>query len=206
MNNFKPGYIIKLSNEEHPEITGVVVNCNKDNVICFNTDNNQKPVFYQVNLQDPASKLELNNKTINNPEYNSLKQALLKYYNNNKHNETDIKILESLMSFSFPNGIPVLKDMPLHQHIEENNTDVDENNPKSKYSLGTQIKVKCIPRSSVSFLNDQVLDIYDHFPGGLRVVKRGATSDTNKLYNLFYRADSSLAGIKEVIILQKRIL
>ena len=158
MNNFKPGYIIKLSNEEHPEITGVVVNGNKDNVICFNTDKNQKPVFYQVNLQDPASKLELNNKTINN------------------------QILESLMSFSFPNGIPVLKDMPLHQHIEENNTDVDENNPKSKYSLGTQIKVKCIPRSSVSFLNDQVLDIYDHFPGGLRVVKRGATSDTNKLY------------------------
>jgi hypothetical protein len=201
MNSFKPGYIIKVSDNNFPETTGVIIDSKPDNLICFNTDIDKRPVFYQVNLQNSQFQLD-NNKTINHEDYNELKHSLLQYFNIHKDNQDEIKILDNIMSFAFPNGIPTLKNRSTH--IEEHQ---NEDTNSEFLALGTQVKVKCNPKSSNSFLDNQVLDIYDVFPKGIRVIRRGATSDTNKFYTLFYKQppyDNSLAGIKEMEILTSK--
>ena len=199
MNSFKPGYIIKISDTQLPETSGVIIDTKPDNLICFNTDIDKNPVFYQVDRQNSNCSLD-NNKTINHDEFSNLKQALLQYFHIHRGNPNEIQMLGTVMSFAFPNGIPELPNKSTHI---ESSTSGDSSN--KFLDIGTKLKVKCHPKSSISFLDNQVLDIFDVFPKGIRVLRRGATSNTNKLYTLFYKQplhDNSLAGIQELEILQ----
>ncbi len=196
MNSFKPGYIIKISDTNLPETSGVIIDTKPDNLICFNTDIDKNPVFYQVDRSTSNCHLD-NNKTINHDEYSNIKQALLQYFHIHRGNPNEIKMLGTVMSFAFPNGIPELPNKSTH--IETSSSDSHQ-----FLDVGTKLKVKCHPKSSISFLDNQVLDIFDVFPKGVRVLRRGATSNTNKLYTLFYKQpphDNSLAGIQELEVL-----
>ena len=198
--SLKAGYIIKVSDTNHPETTGVIIESKPDNLICFNTDMDKRPMFYKVNLQNSNFNLD-NNKTINHSDYSDLKKALLQYFHIHKNNQDEIKMLNNVISFAFPNGVPKIEDKSTH--IDEYQLESDD---KHFLELGTQIRIKCHPKSSISFLDNQVLDIKDVFPKGIRVLRRGATSDSNKFYTLFYRqppTDNTLAGVKEIEILPK---
>ncbi len=199
MNSFKAGYIIKVSDSSHPETSGVIIDANPSLVTCFNCDIDRKPIFYQVNLAKANYRLD-NNKTINHSDYQDLKKAILQYYHVHKDNQQEVKMLQKVLDFAFPNGIPKVQNKSIH---------VDEYQPEDSQLLevGTQIKLKCNPFSSVCFLDNQVVDVTDFTPKGVRVVRRGATSDSNKRYTLFYRQpphDNSFAGVQEIEILPKR--
>jgi hypothetical protein len=199
MNSFKAGYIIKVSDSLHPETSGVIIDGNQSQVTCFNCDVDRKPIFYQVNLAKANYRFD-NNKTINHSDYQHLKKAILQYYHVHKDNQQEVKMLQRVLDFAFPNGIPKVQNKSIH---------VDEYQPEDSQLLevGTQIKLKCNPFSSVCFLDNQVVDVTDFTPKGVRVVRRGATSDSNKRYTLFYRQpphDNSFAGVQEIEILPKR--
>jgi hypothetical protein len=199
MNSFKAGYIIKVSDSSHPETSGVIIDGNQSQVTCFNCDADRKPIFYQVNLAKANYRFD-NNKTINHSDYEHLKKAILQYYHVHKDNQQEVKMLQKVLDFAFPNGIPKVQSKSIH---------VDEYQPEDSQLLevGSQIKLKCNPLSSVCFLDNQVVDVTDFTPKGVRVVRRGATSDSNKRYTLFYRQpphDNSFAGVQEIEILPKR--
>ena len=202
--NLNIGSIIKIFNRDDntsqaaEEIIGVIINKNKANnvLICFNLNSQNQPFFYQVNLENSNYEL-INNKNINHPDFFNIKKALLKYYHLHKHNKDEVKVLMDIMDFAYPNGIPNIQDKSTHvaEYEKENEQFLE---------AGTQVKLKCHPNSTVSFLDNQVLDIQDFLEKGIRVVKRGATNESNKYYTLFYKhptQDKSLAGVHEMIIL-----
>ena len=199
MTSFRPGYIIKISDSTHADVTGVIVNVSNNNLICFNIDPNNNPIFFQIDLDKTNYSYDGKN-NIRQEEYTHLKKELLKYYNLHKVNEKEVKILSKVMEFAYPNGIPTIEDKSNHvQEVEKDDSQFLE--------VGRQIKVTTAPASSISFLNNQVLDVVDLLPNGIRTLRRGTTSDSNKYYTLFFRNpphDNSLSGVKEVSILPQK--
>lgn len=208
--NLKAGNIIKIFNKSDnvqeqqnlEEIIGVIIDINKASnlLICFNLNNENQPFFYQVNLDTSNYEVE-NNKNINHIDFLNIKKALLKYYHLHKDNKDEVKVLTKIMDFAYPNGIPNIKDKS--NHVAEYEKEIQNIN-EHFLEAGTQVKLKCYPNSTVSFLDNQVFDILDFLEKGIRVLKRGASSESNKYYTLFYKhptQDKSLAGIKEMIIL-----
>ncbi len=198
MNSLKVGSIIKVSDQNEPDTIGVIIDVSKNNLICFNIDQNKNPVFYKVDLSQVSYSLE--NGNINTLQFLDIKVALLKYYHIHKDNKDEIKVLQKVMDFAYPNGIPELTD-------NSNHLSSFQKEDSQLLEAGTQVKIKCYPNSTISFLDSQVLDILDFFEKGIRVLKRGSTSDSNKYYSLFYRDplhDKTLAGVKEMIILPQK--
>ncbi len=198
MNSLKVGSIIRVSDRNEPDTIGVIIDLSKNNLICFNIDQNKNPVFYKVDLDQVSYSLE--NGNINSLQFLDIKKALLKYYNVHKDNKDEIRVLQKVMDFAYPNGIPELTD-------NSNHISSSQNEDSQLLEAGTQVRIKCYPNSTVSFLDNQVLDILDFFEKGIRVLKRGSTSDSNKYYSLFYRDplhDKTLAGVKEMIILPQK--
>jgi hypothetical protein len=198
MNSLKVGNIIKVSDSANPDTVGVIIDVNKNNLICFNIDQNKNPIFYKVDLDHVVFSLE--NGSINSPNFMDIKKAILQYYHSHKDNKDEIKVLKKIIDFAYPNGIPELTDKSNHIPI------IETENSKL-LETGTQIKLKCYPNSSISFLDNQVVDVLDFFDKGIRTLKRGSTPESNKYYSLFYRDpinDKTLAGVKEIIILTKK--
>jgi len=198
MNSLKVGNIIKVSDSNNPDTVGAIIDVNKNNLICFNIDQNKNPMFYKVDLDHVVFSFE--NGNINTPNFIDIKKAILKYYHIHKDNKDEVKVLKKIMDFAYPNGIPELTDNSNHlPSIENENSQLLE--------AGTQIKLKCYPNSSISFLDNQVVDVLDFFDKGIRTLKRGSTPESNKYYSLFYRDpihDKTLAGVKEIIVLTKK--
>jgi len=199
MSSLKPGYIIKILDSDQGS-SGVIVSVSMENLIYFKFNHHQEPTFAGI---DDWQRYQIK-KTgqINQHEYSELKKALHKYYHQHKGSPDEVGILADVMDFAYPNGIPAL---PAHQrnlHLE-----VHSNEESQFLDTGCQIKLKCPRSSSISFLNDQVLDIVDTYAKGLRVLRRGASTDSNKYYTLFFRRpgeDNSLAGVEEVEVISNQ--
>ena len=154
MNSLKVGNIIKVSDSNNPDTVGAIIDVNKNNLICFNIDQNKNPMFYKVDLDHVVFSFE--NGNINTPNFIDIKKAILKYYHIHKDNKDEVKVLKKIMDFAYPNGIPELTDNSNHlPSIENENSQLLE--------AGTQIKLKCYPNSSISFLDNQVVDVLDFF-------------------------------------------
>ncbi len=202
MNSLKVGYIINVT-DNNRETSGVIIDIDstKKNIICFNIEQNGNPIFFQVDLEKASYNID-STKHINQPEFFDLKKGLLKYYHMHRGNMDEVKVLTKIMNIAYPNGIPQLKDKS--NHVEESaNTEESQ-----LLNIGNQIKIKCYPNSTVSFLDNNVLDIIDFFPNGIRTLKRGASSESNKYYTLFYKhppQDKTLAGVREMSILPNKM-
>lgn len=196
MSSLKAGYIIKILDSDQGN-SGVIVSISMENLIYFRLNHNKEPTFSRI---DDWQKYQIQQVGhINQSEFLELKKSLHKYYHLHKNSPDETGILINVMNFAYPNGIPAL---PAHQrnlHLE-----VKPNEESQFLDTGCQIKLKCPRSSSISFLNDQVLDIVDTYSKGLRVLRRGASADSNKYYTIFFRRpgqDNSLAGVEEVEII-----
>lgn len=202
MNSLKVGYIISvIDNDKNTSGVIIDIDSTSKNIICFNIGQNGDPIFYQVDLTKASYNIDPS-KYINQPEFLDLKKGLLKYYHMHKGNMDEVKVLKKIMAISYPNGIPQLQDKSNHV------TEVDNLEESQLLNIGNQIKIKCYPNSTVSFLDNNVLDVIDFFPNGIRTLKRGASSESNKYYTLFYKhppQDKTLAGIREMSILPKKM-
>jgi hypothetical protein len=218
MNSLTPGHIIKVL-DSNQSSSGVIVDIEANSLIYFRLNHNHEPIFNRV---DEYQKYNIEKSGhINQNEYAELKKALLKYYHQHKTSKEEITILKKVMDFAYPNGIPSLPQHQQNLHINKNNlNNLNESlNEDQKEGLkeglnedslylenGCQIKLKCPRTASISFLNDQVVDIVDTYSKGIRVLRRGASGQTNKYYTLFFRRpgqDNSLAGVEEVEILNR---
>ena len=199
MNSLRPGYIIKILDSDQGS-SGVIVNVSMEHLIYFRLNHNHEPTFSRV---DDWQRYQIH-KTgqINQHEYTELKKALHKYYHQHKSSPDEVKILEEVMQFAYPNGIPALPSHQRNLHLE-----VAPKEDSHYLETGCQIKLKCPRTSTISFLNEQVLDVVDSYSKGLRVLRRGASSDSNKYYTIFYRRpgqDNSLAGVEELEIINSK--
>ena len=96
MSLLKPGYIVKISNSQYPETTGVIIDSTQNGLICFNVDDNKRPMFYRVDLSK-TNYQPVDGKTINHTDFMDLKKAILQYYHINKDNHDEIKLLDNIL-------------------------------------------------------------------------------------------------------------
>ena len=148
MNSLKVGNIIKVSDSNNPDTVGAIIDVNKNNLICFNIDQNKNPMFYKVDLDHVVFSFE--NGNINTPNFIDIKKAILKYYHIHKDNKDEVKVLKKIMDFAYPNGIPELTDNSNHlPSIENENSQlleliVTDSIPLKKESKKIRV-VSCAP-------------------------------------------------------------
>lgn len=185
----QPGRIIQISDKK-----GAVIKATPDSLISFADG----PSFFDINPQLHQFQ-EVGH--INDKNYQNLKNELLKYYHQHKDQNNEGELLKDLMYEAFPNGIPEEKESNNpHLPVQPLKEDVEY------LESGCQIKVKCPKKSSLSFLNGEVLDIVDVDSKGLKVLKKESNSKNNKYYTIFYKKpgyDNSLAGIDYIEVIKK---
>jgi len=98
---FNPGSI--LANTATNKLYGVLVaTLPNQKIIVFRLDKNTHPIFSKFELHDNIAKVGI----INEGQYANLKNALLRHYRTTNLTPTEKKMLQPLMNFSFPLGIP----------------------------------------------------------------------------------------------------
>lgn len=93
------------------ENLGAVVNIipSTRNIIVFRVDKKVHPTFSKISLNSLLSGSIMVNGNINHSANNDLKLNLLKYYRTRNLTPTEVKGLEAIMLYAFPNGIPEYK-------------------------------------------------------------------------------------------------
>lgn len=93
------------------ENLGAVVNIipSTRNIIVFRVDKKVHPTFSKISLDSLLSGSIMVNGNINHAANNDLKLNLLKYYRTRNLTPTEIKGLEAIMLYAFPNAIPEYK-------------------------------------------------------------------------------------------------
>lgn len=126
---FNPGSI--LVNTATNKLYGVlVVNLPNNKIIVFRLDKNTHPIFSKFDIHDNIAKVGI----INEGQYSNLKSALLKHYRTTNLTLTEKKMLQPLMNFGFPLGIP-----DYDPGIELSERDITSMDLNSKLQSGTRI-------------------------------------------------------------------
>ena len=88
---------------------GAVVNIipSTKNVILFRVDKKVHPTFSKIGIADLVGNTITPAGNINNSQYGDLKLQLLKYYRTRNLSPVERRVLDALMQYAFPNGIPL---------------------------------------------------------------------------------------------------
>lgn len=88
---------------------GAVVNIipSTKTVILFRVDKKVHPTFSKIGIADLVGNTITPAGNINNSQYGDLKLQLLKYYRTRNLSPVERRVLDTLMQYSFPNGIPL---------------------------------------------------------------------------------------------------
>ena len=168
---FTPGSI--LINTSSNKLYGVCVSLLPNNkIIVFRLDNNTHPIFSKFELHPNIAKVGI----INEYNYANLKSALLKHYRTYNLTITEKNMLQQLMNFAFPLGIPEYQP-----HIELPERDIQLMDLHSKLSSGVRILVNTPPKSSYSHLNNKILNIIEKTPTGIWVNTPSTEQDLEKI-------------------------
>lgn len=106
-NQLKVGTV--LLNTATGDNLGTVVNIipSTQTIILFRVDKKVHPTFSKIKLADVINSPITPAGNINNSQYGDLKVQLLKYYRTRNLSAIEQKIMEPIMIYAFPNGIPL---------------------------------------------------------------------------------------------------
>jgi len=194
MENIKPGSI--LINTATNKVYGVLVSLLPNNkIIVFRLDKNTHPIFSKLDIHPHITKVGI----INEFQYSTLKNALLKYYRTYNLTPSEKKMMEPLMIFAFPLGIPEYQP-----NIELPERDIEFMDIHSKLTTGNRIMINTPNKSCYNHLNNKTVDIIEKNDKGIWVNLPTNENDISKLGNsmsfLFYknRETPTFGGISRV--------
>ena len=195
MENVKPGSI--LINTTTNKLYGVLVSILPNNkIIVFRLDKNTHPIFSKLDIHPHIAKVGI----INEFQYSTLKNALLKYYRTYNLTPSEKKMMESLMIFAFPIGIPEYQP-----NIELPERDIESMDLHSKLTSGKRIMINTPNRSCYKHLDNKTVDIIEKNENGIWVNLPTNEQDITKLGNnmifLFYknRETPTFGGISRIL-------
>ena len=181
MENIKPGSI--LINSSTNKIYGVLVSILPNNkLIVFRLDKNTHPIFSKFDIHPHIVKVGI----INEFQYSTLKNALLKYDRTYNLTTTEKQMLKPLMIFAFPLGIPEYKP-----DVELPERDIEMMDLHSKLVSGNRIMLNTPTTSCYKHLNNKKVDIIEKNDKGIWVNLPTNEINTSSLGNtlsfLFYK-------------------
>jgi hypothetical protein len=199
---FKPGSI--LINTSTNKLYGVLVSLlpqstiqsqSQAKIIVFRLDKNTHPIFSKFELHPNVAKVGI----INEAQYSSIKSALLKHYRTYNLTLTEKNMLQPLMNFAFPLGIPEYQP-----DVELPERDLQMMDLNSKLITGSRILINTPNKSSYLHLDGKIVNIIDKNEKGLWVNTHSNEQDmtklNNSLYFLFYKNSSipTFGGISRI--------
>lgn len=186
--NLKPGNIIinAINNSNY----GVIVNQKKNKLIVFRLENNTYPVFSKIDINPNLKK----NGHINEYQNEILKLAFLKYISNSILSENEKKMLQPLINFAFPLGVPEYRPEIELPERDQLNLDLG-----SHLVVGKKIFINTPSFSPYKFLDNTSVDIIDKNDDGIWICKPNNNETLN--YFLFYKNKSipNFSGISRAI-------
>jgi hypothetical protein len=194
MNNFNPGSI--LINTATNKLYGVLVSILPNNkMIVFRLDKNTHPIFSKFESHPHISKVGI----INEQQYSNLKSALLKHYRTYNLTNSEKKMLQPLMNFAFPLGIPEYQP-----DVELPERDIQQIDLHSKLIPGSRVFINTPNKSCNSHLDNKILTVLDKDENGIWTYLPSSDSDINNLGNklryLFYKNNEipTFGGISRI--------
>ncbi len=191
---FNPGSI--LVNTATNKLYGVLVATLPNNkIIVFRLDKNTHPIFSKFELHDNIAKMGI----INEGQYANLKNALLRHYRLTNLTPTEKKMLQPLMNFAFPLGIPEYD--PGTELPERDIAAMDLN---SKLGAGARLYINTPPKSCYNHLDGKICTLIERNQQGIWVRMPSNDPDMTKLGNslafLFYKNPDvpSFSGISRI--------
>ncbi len=152
-----------LQNVTTGSTLGAVVFKFPNKIILFRTVNGMEPSFTKLPLQglDPAIQVAGN---INEIHHEPIKTALLRYYRRANLPQSEKAILDHIMEYAFPNGVPLVDTqagpgehaqaaLALHDRIK----------------LGSSLYINSVPGSCFHHLDNQRVYVMGQEPGGIWV-------------------------------------
>ena len=178
---------------------GVIIHEFPDKLLLFRVDNNTHPTFSKILKQNIHQVVKIGN--INQHKFQDIKQHLLKYYRTRNITQTEEKLLQNIMTYAFPNGIPLYDstELPTEESLSDYNL-VDKLVPGECFYINT---TKYTP---YSHLDNQQTYIMDHTDKGIWVCLHKPTSSTpiysflpylNKEVGTFYGISKVIPSNKE---------
>ena len=143
----KPGYI--LEDFKNNKTLGVIVYVLPTKVFLFRLDKNDKPTFSKLSKNELHEGVSLNG-NINQNQHEKLKHYLLRHYRSKDLTSTEKKMLQPLMNFSFPNGIPHYDSSNLQQSSSLENLKL-----KEKLNKGSCLYINTSPYTKFNHLDNK---------------------------------------------------
>jgi hypothetical protein len=194
MENVRPGSI--LINSSTNKLYGVLVTTLPNNkIIVFRLEKNTHPIFSKLDVHPHIAKVGI----INEFQYSTLKNALLKYYRTYNLTPSEKKMMQPLMNFAFPIGIPEYQP-----NIDLPERDIELMDLHSKLVTGNRIMINTPNKSCNSHLNNKTVEIIDKTDNGIWINIPNNEQDFSKLGNsmsfLFYknRETPTFSGISRI--------
>lgn len=193
-----PGSI--LINNIDGKFYGVLVTKLPNNkVIVFRLDKNTHPIFSKLNNHPQIIKSGI----INEHQHAPLKSALLKHYRTYNLTSSEKNMLQPLMDFAFPLGIPEYQP-----DVELPERDLKLMDLHSKLNIGSRLYLNTTPKSCYQHLNNKTVKIVNKTPEGIWVNLPTNETDVNNinnsLYYLFFKNPEipTFSGISRILPLQ----
>jgi hypothetical protein len=139
---------------------GVVVYPLNDRYILFKLENNTHPIFSRLPLNEANTITATGN--INETNNQNLKLHLLKYYRQHNLSDSEKKLLDPLMTFAYPNGIPEYKTTTPNSSEE-----LQHMNLIDKLKKGNQFHINTKAQSPFDYLNEKKAHIIDMNDNGI---------------------------------------
>lgn len=99
-----------LKNTADGSVLGAVVYTYPNKIIIFRNVNGLNPGIFKMPIEDMNNPMIVSAGTINQPEFEPIKKALLKYYRRGTLPESEKAIFSRIMEYAFPNGVPLFDE------------------------------------------------------------------------------------------------
>lgn len=100
-----------LKNTTDGSVLGAVVYTYPNKLIIFRNVNGLNPGIFKMPVEDLNNPMIVSAGTINQPEFEPIKKALLKYYRRGTLPESEKAVFGRIMEYAFPNGVPLFDDL-----------------------------------------------------------------------------------------------
>lgn len=100
-----------LKNTADGSVLGAVVHTYPNKLIIFRNVNGLNPGIFKMPVEDLNNPMIVSAGTINQPEFEPIKKALLKYYRRGTLPESEKAVFGRIMEYAFPNGVPLFDDL-----------------------------------------------------------------------------------------------
>ena len=100
-----------LKNTADGSVLGAVVHTYPNKLIIFRNVNGLNPGIFKMPVEDLNNPMIVSTGTINQPEFEPIKKALLKYYRRGTLPESEKAVFSQIMEYAFPNGVPLFDDL-----------------------------------------------------------------------------------------------